>query len=69
MWKIFYPDQYFTQIVSMLAMFGQVFVYIFSRQATYLRYIWQYILSTFSVSVIWVEHLKLLWDWGCESCV
>ena len=21
------------------------------------------------VSVIWVEHSKVLWDWGCESCV
>ena len=49
MWKIFYPVQYFTQIVSMLAMFGQFFVNIFSRQATYLRYIWQHILSTFVI--------------------
>ena len=93
MWKIFYPVQYFAQIVSMLAMFGQFFIYIFSRQATYLRYIGQHILSTFViyalhkhfpsasyhltrwqkqichfVSVIWVEHLKVLWDWGCKSC-
>ena len=35
----FYPVQYFTEIVSMLAMFGQFFIYIFSCQATYLRYI------------------------------
>ena len=49
MWKIFYPVQYFTQIVSMLAMLRQFFVYIFSRQTTYLRYIWQHILSTFVI--------------------
>ena len=42
----FYPFQYFTQILSMLAMFRQFFVYVFSRQATYLRYIWQHILNT-----------------------
>ena len=47
--KIFYPVQYFTQIVSMLAMFGQFFIYIFSYQATYLRYIWQHVLSTFVI--------------------
>ena len=49
MWKIFYPVQYYTQIVSILAMFGQFFIYIFSCQATYLRYIWQHILSTFVI--------------------
>ena len=49
MWKMFYPVQYFSQIVSMLAMFGQFFVSILSRPATYLRYIWQHILSTFLI--------------------
>ena len=49
MWKIFYSVQYFSHIASMLAMFGQFFVSIFSRQATYLRYIWQHILSTFVI--------------------
>ena len=45
----FYPFQYFTQILSMLAMFRQFFVYVFSRQATYLRYIWQHILNTLMI--------------------
>ena len=43
MWKMFYPVQRFTPIVSMSAMFWQLFVYIFSRQATYLIYIYIYI--------------------------
>ena len=29
---------------------------------------WQKQICCF-VSVIWVEHSKVLWDWGCESCV
>ena len=41
--KIFYPVQYFTQIVSMLAMFGQFFIYIFSCQATYLTACFEYL--------------------------
>ena len=55
MWKIFYPVQYFTQIVSILPMFGQFFIYVFSGQATYLRYIGQHILSTF---VIYYMHCR-----------
>ena len=80
--------------VSMLAMLGQFLVYVFSGEATYLRYISQYILgilviyymyctTTFPlhcttylsderkcrfVSIIWVELLQVLCDWGCKSC-
>ena len=57
-WKMFYPVQYFTRIVSVLAIFGQFFVYIFSRQATYLRYIWQHILSTFVIIICTVHPLS-----------
>ena len=28
---------------------------------------WQKQICRF-VSVIWVQHSKVLWDWGCESC-
>ena len=45
----FYPVPYFTQIVSMLAMFGQFFAYVFSGQSIYLRYLWQYILGTLMI--------------------
>ena len=45
----FYPVQHCTQIVSMLAMFGQFFVYVFSRQTTHLRYIEQPILGTLAI--------------------
>ena len=45
----FFPVQCCTQIKSMLAMFGQFFVYVFSHQATYLRYKWHHILDTLAI--------------------
>ena len=49
----FYSAQYCTQTVIMLPMFGQFFVYVFSHQATYLRYIEQHILSSLVIYYIY----------------
>ena len=88
MWQNFYPVQYFTQIVSMLAMFEQLSNMFEIFMTSYFQYLcdilyalhihflnasyhltrWQKQVCPF-VSIIWVEHSKVLWYWGCDSCV
>ena len=53
----FYSVQYCTQIIRLLAVFGQFFFYVFSPQATYLRYIKKHILG---ISVAYyMNHITL----------
>ena len=51
---------YFSDIVHVL--------HIHSPSTSYRLTRWRKKICLF-VSVIWIEHSKVLWDWGCESCV
>ena len=65
MWKMFYPVQRFTPIVSMSAMFWQLFVYIFSHQATYLIYIYIHI-YIYTYIYIYI-HMYIYTYIGCQA--